>query len=512
MALFTPLPAHDCHVAVTGKGVTMQSSCPPNSPANHGLSTVILGGGLAGLTTGYALTEAGHTITLLEGAAEVGGLSKTISHNGFLFDLGGHRFLTKNKQIEDFFLKILAGQILNVPRKSQIYLLNKFFDYPLQPVNASFGLGVSTTIEIVTDYCKERVKNLFAPPDIVSLEDWVINRFGQKMFDIYFKDYSEKVWGISCSEISQEWVAQRISGLSLWAAIKNAFCKLSGKNLLTLSDEFFYPALGIGQLSNRLQEGIEKTNSVVTNTKVNAVFHHASRIEKVSAINCNGQKILTGDEFVSSIPLTQLIELLDPPPPAPILAAARSLKYRDLIIVTLMLNRERVTDLTWMYLPGKDIPFGRIHEPKNWSPHMAPEGKTHVVAEFFCFKGDSVWNATDDQLKEMTVKHLAQLGFIQNEDVLDSCVLRLCNAYPIFDVGYQKHCDTIMNYLNGFSNLHVVGRGGLFKYYNMDHAMESGINAAENIIAKNMLTKHPQAAAASATAQNNRQLAPSQSS
>ena len=293
MALFSPLPnlALDSNRQAAPKK-NAYANCHHTIPPASELSTIILGGGLAGLASGYVLSEAGLKVTVFEGAPTVGGLSKTVSHNGFLFDLGGHRFLTNNKEIEKFVLRILQGEVLNVPRRSKIYLLNKYFDYPLKPINAFFGLGLGTTSKIVADYCKERIKNTFSPPAIVSLEDWVVSQFGRKMFDIYFRDYSEKVWGINCQQISQEWVAQRIQGLSLWAAVKNAFCKLSGKNLLTLSDDFFYPTMGIGQLSDRLQEGIENHNPVSTSTRITAIRHDSARITEVTAVNCHGQKIL----------------------------------------------------------------------------------------------------------------------------------------------------------------------------------------------------------------------------
>lgn len=445
-------------------------------------TTVIMGAGLAGLSTGYVLSKSGRKVAVFEGSPTVGGLSKTIFHQGFRFDIGGHRFITKCKKLEQFVLEVLKGEFLEVPRKSKIFMMNKYFDYPLRPTNAAFGLGMATTCRILSDYCQERVRSALAPTEIVSLEDWVVNRFGKKMFELYFREYSEKVWGVDCKDISMEWVAQRIKGLSLWTALKNAFVKFSGKDLLTLSDRFFYPPHGIGQISDRLLEGIEEQNRVNTSTRVLQVNHENFRVKSIVAKNCEAVHHVGGANFVSSIPLTHLIDILNPAPPEDIRAAAAKLRYRDLVIVTVMLNRERVTDLTWMYLPEEKIPFGRIHEPKNWSPHMAPPGKTHIVAEFFCFAGDAIWNSSDESLTAMTVEHLARLGFIEEKDVIGSCVLRKPKAYPLFEVGYQAHYETIIDYLENFTNLHIIGRGGMFRYHNMDHAMESGIEVAETII------------------------------
>jgi len=450
---------------------------------------VILGAGLAGLSAAYTAARAGMDALVLEGDSTVGGLARTINHRGFRFDLGGHRFITKSKKVEQFVLDILEGDFLRVQRKSKIYMLNRYFDYPLRPGNAIFGLGPATTIQILWDYCKEKAKDKIKPPLVVSLEDWVVNRFGRKMFDLYFKQYSEKVWGIESKKISEEWVAQRIEGLSLWRAIKNGFFKLSGKDLPTLSDQFIYPVMGIGQISDRLRDGIEEQNPVLTNTRVTQIDHENFFIKHIIGRNYTHSYRVEGGDFVSSIPLTNLVQILQPAPPDDVLEAASRLKYRDIVIVTIMLNRERITDLTWLYLPEKEIPLGRLHEPRNWSPRAAPEGKTHLVSEYFCFKDDKIWNSSDEELTSMTVEHLEKLNFINKSQVIDSCVVRQTNAYPLFEVGYQKYYNKILNYFAQFKNLHLIGRGGMFRYHNMDHAMEAGINVAEKVINKQSLKK-----------------------
>lgn len=449
-----------------------------------------MGAGLAGLSTGYVLAKAGKRLTVFEGDPSVGGLSRTVNHHGFLFDLGGHRFLTNNRETEQFVLDLLRDDYLVVPRKSQIFMFDRYFDYPLKPLNAAFGFGMLTTLKILIDYIAERLKRAVRKPDIVSLEDWVVSQFGRKMFDLYFKEYSEKVWGLGCHEISKEWVAERIKGLSLWSAVKNSLFSFSRKKSLTLYDTFYYPRLGIGQLSERLREGIEENpeNLVLTRSRVTRVNHDQNRVRSIVIDSDQGPETVIADNFVSSLPLTNLLSMLSPSPPKEIMAAVARLKFRDLVLVTIMLDRERVTDLTWMYLPGKDIPLGRIHEPKNWSPQMAPDHKTHIVAEYFCFKDDCTWGASDHELTTLTVTQLVKLGFIKENEVIDSCVLRIPKAYPIFDVGYRQHYDAILAYLAQFTNLHIVGRGGKFRYYNMDRAIESGIETA-----KQLLKKPPQA-------------------
>ena len=464
-------------------------SSPENSSLLNPLTfsrdntTVILGGGLTGLSAGYVLTKAGLKVKVFESDSSVGGLSKTIIHNGFRFDLGGHRFFTKDRELNNFVKELMGKELISVPRKSKIYMRNKYFDYPLKPLNAIFGLGIYTTIEILFDYAAERIKNLIREPQNISLEDWVVGNFGRKMFNIYFKEYSEKVWGIECSMISAEWVAQRIRGLSLASAVKNAFFKLNGKDVPSLVDFFLYPQLGIGRISDRLKEDIEAgNNSVLTNSRIERINHSDFKVESIVINNRKQFVEENGIEFISSIPITKLVKMLHPAPPENILTAASKLRFRDLVIVAVMINRKRVTDQTWIYIPEQKIPFGRLHEPTNWSKKMAPEGKTIIVAEFFSFKGDGIWSKSDEELTAITVENLENMGFVKKHEIIGSAVVRVPNAYPLFEIGYKERCDEIYEYLGRFKNLHITGRSGMFRYYNMDHAIESGIKTAERII------------------------------
>lgn len=443
-----------------------------------------MGGGLSGLSAAYTLSKADRRVVLIERDCEVGGLAKTATHRGFRFDLGGHRFMTDNPAIESLVKDLLRDELLIVPRKSRIYMLGKFFDYPPNPANAVFGLGPSKTAKIIFDYCREQAAGLFGSPDIVSLEDWTVNRFGREMFELYFKQYSEKVWGMGCKEISGEWAASRIDGLSLWKAVKNSLFKLKNGKIRTLTDRFYYPAQGIGRLSERLKDEIEKDNTILTGSEVVRIRHENFNIKHIAVCRQGVEMDLQGREYISSIPVTSLVKRLYPRPPYEVLEAASQLRFRDLVIVALMLDRKSLTDLTWMYLPEKDIPFGRIHEPKNWSPFMSPEDKTHVVAEYFCSRGDGISGAGDEALINLTVRHMEKLGFIKACEVFDACVLRVPNAYPVFDVYFKDRLKIIMDYLDRFGNLHTAGRNGRFSYLNMDRAMESGIEAAEAILGK----------------------------
>ena len=443
---------------------------------------IILGGGLSGLSAGYTLTNAGRTVRVYEGDPVVGGLSKTIERNGFRFDLGGHRFFTNDQAVDAFVRDLMGKEMVTVNRSSKILLRDKYFDYPLRPLNAMFGLGIPTTARILTDYVWETAKRAVQKKAIVSLEDWVVSNFGRTMFTIYFKEYSEKVWGIDCSRISAAWVAQRIKGLSLAKAVKNAFFKFSGKDLATLTDTFTYPSLGIGRISDRLREEIEMLGSVLTGTKVVRIAHDSFKVKNITVSEQGRLLTVPADEYISTIPLTALMNMLSPAPSAPVLEAAAKLRFRDLVIVTIMIDRERVTDQTWLYIPENKIPFGRIHEPTNWSSAMAPKGKSLLVMEYFSFKGDAVWTMSDDALTDLTVDNLVRLGFVDRQEVLDSMIVRVPKAYPLFEVGYDRHAAVLFDYLDSFSNLHIAGRSGMFRYYNMDVAIRSGMETAEKLL------------------------------
>lgn len=445
---------------------------------------VIMGGGLAGLSAGYVLTKAGFSVRVFERDTTVGGLSKTVVRNGFRFDLGGHRFYTKDEKIDLFVRELMGNELVSVRRSSKIYMRNKYFDYPLKPLNAMFGLGISTTFKIIADYALERIKRKFWNKEYVSLEDWVVGNFGRTLFNIYFKEYSEKVWGIDCARISASWVAQRIKGLSLTTALKNAFFKFSGKDLSTLTDSFYYPSLGIGRLSERLKDEIEKTNEVFTDSSIVSVNHADYQVKSITVRNQGRVSNVAAKKYISTIPISKLVTMLNPASPAHILEIAEKLKFRDLVVVAIMVDRERVTDQTWIYIPERKIPFGRIHEPTNWSRAMAPPGKTLLVIEFFCSEGDAVWNMADEKLTELTVDHLVKLGFISRQEVIDSKIVRAPNAYPLFEVGYQKQVDELLGYLERFDNLYSAGRSGMFCYYNMDAAIRSGMETAEKVIWK----------------------------
>lgn len=445
-------------------------------------NTVIMGAGLAGLTAAQLLSKAGHSITLIENEKHIGGLARTVRHSGFRFDLGGHRFVTDNPQLEQFVRQLLGNDCLTVPRSSQILLRHRYFDYPLRPLNALFGFGPVTSSAILFDYARERLRAGLIKQTPVSLEDWVVQHFGRRMFNLYFREYSEKVWGVDCRQIDMRWVEQRIQGLSLGKAIKTALWPGSKKSLPTLSRHFLYPRYGIGQITDELGRQVQAYNPIYTGRRVTRVNHSQHHIQSVEVTDGTQSSTMPADQFISTIPLPTLICAMRPHPPAEVLAAASRLRSRDLLTVSIMVNRQRITDHTWIYIPEQSILFGRIHEPTNWSRAMAPPGQSLLVVEYFCFRGDCIWLDNDEHLVNQSVTQLAKLGLIQTDEVIDSVVTRVVNAYPLFEVGYLDNCQIIYDYLYRFENLQTAGRGGMFRYYNMDHAMQAGMDAAQTII------------------------------
>jgi protoporphyrinogen oxidase len=452
-------------------------------PTRGARDVVILGAGLAGLTAGSLLSRSGADVTVVERDSAVGGLARTIERNGFRFDLGGHRFHTENRSVERLVRSVLERDVLSVDRSSKILMGGRYYDYPWKPVNALGGLGIGVATAVLFSFAAERLRQRIRRPETVSFEDEIVRRFGRTMFNIFVKDYSEKVWGVACGRMARELADWRIQGLSVRAALRDALFARSRGTVRTLARKFSYPRLGIGQLAEGLQRQIVENGQILTNSTVTGVKHSGGRIDGVMVRYGNRTRFEHAGEFASSIPLSALVRLLDPKPPEEILRAAAGLRFRDLLVVAVMIDRARVTDQTWIYVPEPSIPFGRIHEPTNWSQHMAPEGKTLLVTEYFCFRGDDRWRSDDDALIEETVSNLDGLGLIRRHEVIDSLVRRVPDAYPLFEIGHDESRRKICDYLANFDNLQVIGRGGMFRYFNMDHAMESGIAAAEAIAA-----------------------------
>ena len=436
-------------------------------------STIVLGAGLAGLSAAYTLKHFGHDCCLLEKSHQVGGLARTIEAQGFRFDLGGHRFITNNEHLDRWIRQLLHDRYVTVQRTSRIYRNGQLVHYPLKPLDAMMHVGPLKTMAILLDYLKVKL-HLSTPADDRSLESWVQSQFGNSLYQLFFKGYSEKVWGLDCRHIDKDWISKRIQNLSLTDVLKDAILKIKSSLQPTLADEFMYPTHGIGVLPQQLAQNIGD-DSIHLSTQIKSISHNGNQITGIHIERDGRSHYLNSDQYISSIPASVLLPLLRPLPPAEVLQQASLLRSRDLILLTVFIDKEYVTRDSWIYYPDKNVPFGRIHEPKNWSTVMAPEGQTSLVTEHFCDRSDAKWSSSDEDLIKSTVDSLVAMNYIEPRDVIGAKVIRVKDAYPLFDINYQGRRDCVFNYLDGFSNLSLTGRTGLFRYYNMDMALLSGM-------------------------------------
>jgi protoporphyrinogen oxidase len=450
---------------------------------NRPTRVLVLGAGPAGLSAGYVLTKNRVETLVIEAEPYVGGLARSVSLNGFTFDLGGHRFFTKNEEILGFVREIMRDEIITVRRKSRILFRGKFVDYPLTLRSSLLSVSPIDAALIPVTYAAAKVYNRVHGRKVISFEDWGVSQFGRKMFDLFFRPYTEKIWGIPCDRLSADWASQRIRGMSLKAALAAVLLPSGRDSPKSMIKEFHYFRRGYGRVCERIGEEVRKANTIALSSRVIAVHHDGTRVQGITAETNDSKRREDGDHMISSIPLTDLVRILDPPAPDSLFRAAERLRYRDLLTVHLMFDRERVTNDHWVYVHDRSLGFARFHEPVNWSPEMAPEGKTSLVVEYFCTRGDPIWKRQDEDLIEETVRDLAEgLGLISRDELLDGFVLRHRRAYPIYDLGYNRPLREILAFLSGFENLQLVGRSGIFRYNNTDHAMETGMKAAENVL------------------------------
>lgn len=453
-------------------------------------TTIVIGAGPAGLTAAYELQKLGKNSVILEAGQQVGGLSKTVEFKGNRFDIGGHRFFSKISYVNQLWDEILQEDFLNCSRMSRILYNEHFYDYPLKPLNALAGLGLQDSISVILSYIKVKMSSHRKQMD-TNFETWVINRFGYKLYEIFFKTYTEKVWGIPCTDISADWASQRIKNFSLREAVTNAFFS-SGKNkngevITTIIEQFKYPRLGPGMMWEHCRELLAKDNNpTLLGEKAVAVRHANGRILEVVCRNAAGEKTAySGDQFISSMPLRELINCLDPLPPGPVLAAASQLHYRDYFTVVLTIDREEVFPDNWIYVHTPEVKLGRIQNYKNWSTDMVKHpGHTTLGLEYFLWEKDEEWNWPVERQVEMGIRECAAIGLIHPGEVVDSTVVRMEKAYPVYDLNYATHLQTIKAYLAQFENLQTIGRNGLHRYNNQDHSMLTGIYAARNTVEK----------------------------
>jgi protoporphyrinogen oxidase len=449
--------------------------------------TVIAGGGPAGLTAAYELSKHGKSCVVLESDPRmVGGISRTDQYKGYRFDIGGHRFFSKSDEVNRLWREVLGTEFLTRSRLSRIYYDRKFFDYPLKPVDALRKLGPLRAMRIGLSYLKAKL-NPIKPEK--SFEDWVVNRFGRVLFQIFFKSYSEKVWGMPTSAMSADWAAQRIKDLDLVKAVTSAlfgrFGSGRGEIIKTLIDEFQYPRLGPGQMWEMARDRIRELGGAVhLDRRVIQIEHDGTMVTSFLTRDHEGRQTrYQGQHFISTLPVRELIRAMNPPAPAEVLHAAESLKYRDFLTVVLIVDRPETFLDNWIYIHEPQVQVGRIQNFKNWSPDLVPDpSKTSLGLEYFCFEGDDLWTTPDAGLLELGRREIDAIGLVPASAVVDGCVVRMPKAYPVYDDVYQNHLAVIRGWLKNLTNLELAGRNGMHKYNNQDHSMMTALLAARNIM------------------------------
>lgn len=444
---------------------------------------VIAGAGVTGLSAAYRLQgDADVPFVVYERAPYVGGYSRTVEYGDFRFDLGGHRFYTKKAEVRRVVEEAVGDDLLVIDRLSRILFNDRFVNYPLSAFNTLKALGLTGASRAVFDYIVMRLKGAFSgPAPEETFEQWALNRFGTYLYKVYFQVYSEKTWGVPCAELSADFAQQRIKGLSFRETVKDAVFRKGTDD--SLVRRFTYPRYGFGQIPDGLARSIAEPNKIMTEHCITEVEHQDNRVIAVTARGPDGRPLRRPCcEFISSIPIDELVGLLRSPAPPEVLEAASQLRYRSLVILFLVVDGEQVSPDHWIYVPSPQIGFCRLHEPKNWSPEMATPDRTGLVLEYFCQEGDPCWNRDTMDLAAEAVADLAHIGLVEPERVSDFTAVRLRKAYPVYELGYSDHLKVITNYLSRFRNLYSIGRNATFLYTSSDHYIDMGLKAAENVL------------------------------
>jgi protoporphyrinogen oxidase len=445
----------------------------------HDTPALIVGAGPAGLTAAYELAKNGVRPLVVEKASQVGGISRTETYKGYRFDIGGHRFFTKVGEVEALWHEILGDSFIQTPRLSRIFYEGKFYPYPLKIWTTLQNLGPVESARILASYVRA---HLAPHPDPQNLEEWVTNRFGDRLYRTFFKTYTEKVWGLPCTETRADWAAQRIKGLSLVEAVRQAVFGSSDET--SLIDTFQYPIFGPGMMWERAAEHVEAMGGEVRlETEAVRIAHDGRRVHTVTIRDASGERDVHPEHVVNSMPVTHLIRRMDPAPPEAVRAAAEGLAYRDFLIVAIVLDREQVFPDNWIYVHSPEVRVGRIQNFKSWSPAMVPDPtKTCLGLEYFCNRGDETWEMDDDALIRLAAEELERIGLGKASEVEDGTVIRQPMAYPVYDGTYKANLATIQAYLEGFENLQTTGRAGMHRYNNQDHSMLTALLAVRNIL------------------------------
>ncbi|MBA3900076.1 MAG: FAD-dependent oxidoreductase [Bacteroidetes bacterium] len=441
------------------------------------MKIAIIGAGPAGITAAYQISKNNPTVDVYEAGPAVGGLAKTIELWNQKVDLGPHRFFSSDTRVNKLWLEVVGDDYEMVNRLTRIYYKKRFFHYPLKAFDALLNLGIFEAGHCMISYMGEKLSPTQAKEDF---ESWVTSRFGRRLFEVFFKTYSEKLWGISCKELDADFAAQRIKKLSLFEAIKSAMFGGGGSKHKTLVDQFAYPHQGTGVVYERMADFVKKQGgNVFLDTPAHRIL---TKNGKAYAIELNDGKVEEYDHIISSMPLTQMVMRL-PEVPLPIKEAAKSLKFRNTILVYLNVQAKDLFPDNWLYVHSDDLKMGRLTNFRNWVPQMyGKEESSILVLEYWCYDSDDFWVMPEAELIELAKSELKQTGLIKDAGITDGFVYRIPKCYPVYSTGYKEFLKPVENYLSSIENLSVIGRYGAFKYNNQDHSILMGIMAAENIL------------------------------
>ncbi len=450
---------------------------------------VILGGGPAGMSAAWRLAQAGGRIILLEKENQVGGLCRTTEYKGFRFDLGGHRFISQDAQLVEAIKILMGEELLIVRRKSVVRAMGKEFMYPLAPLDLFRKMNLrhlaACLLDCFTLLYRPSSDTEKHSQNETSLEDWLLTKFGQTLYKLFFEGYTTKLWGVHPKELSSDWAMARIPLMDLWNTLLRLFY-LQNKPKGQFATQFLYPKGGIGQIFEHMEKEVRlRGGEILLGNKVTKILLEGHKIRAAVIEPCQGRKtqeIVEGDTFISTLPLPELINCLDPPPPHEILSASQRLQFRGLRFLNLLIDRPAVGKNTWTYVPEEAYIMTRIQEPRLRSPFNAPEGKTSLILEIPCDYGDTVWTMEERALTDRCLKDLSQLGIDIDPYILDIFSTWAPQAYPVYELGYKGFRDKSLSFLEGISNLVTCGRGGLFRYLFMDQSIKSGLNAAESLL------------------------------